>query len=594
MPQSLAEAQKGLLERIRAPVDTRKPWREVARPEQVRPEGCDTFIIRGGRSSGKTRGAAEDCLERVRSGDTARIHVLAPTFGDARDICIEGESGIKACALPGEISNWNRSMGEMYFSNGVYLKIFGAEEPDRLNGPQCFIAGTLVATPNGDVPIERLRAGSLVLTRKGPHRVTATSTRSATVGRVEFDNGRELIGTADHPVFTSGDWLQMGRLSVGNTVCAIRGSATIAVSVASTWQRVAERDVYCLAVEGEHEYFANGILVHNCGHLWCDEFWTCGIEAIDQAEFGLRIGKRVTSCWSSTPKASKSTKYVLAQTGAVIRRLSLLDNAVNLAPGVVERWLSKYKGTRLEKVEIEGELLEDIPGALWSAGLIEPYRVNVLPPDITMIVIGVDPSVSDPEKKKNPNKDPDECGIVAFAVSSALHGYVLEDLSDILSPNEWAQVSVQAYSKLRANIIVAEGNQGGELVRMAIQAVGPNVPVVIVHASMNKRARAEPLALLYEQGRVHHVGSFPALEEQMTTWDHSLPGQASPGRIDALVWAAYGSGILETLAGGVAERFPAQTEAPVPDFVLPHGPEFNPYEEQREAVKNPFEHLGWK
>lgn len=432
----------------------RQTWRDEARPEQVRPDDCDIFIVRGGRGSGKTRTGAEDALERMRSGDIDRIHIIAPTFGAARDVCIEGASGLKACAEPGEIINYNRSMGEVYFANGVVAKIYSGDEPDNLNGPQC-------------------------------------------------------------------------------------------------------------------------------GHLWVDEFYAVPIATLDQAEFGLRIGKRITATYTSTPKMTKSTKYVLAFEGATTRRLKTEDNAKNLAPAVLEKLRKKYGGTRLGKVELDGEVLEDVQGALWKREWFERdgFRVPLvitnkglrLPPNIVKIVVAVDPSVTDPELKKNPQKDPDACGLGAAAVDKDGNGYVICDYTEIMSPTEWAQASVFLYGHLRAAGIIAEGNQGGELVRLTIKGVATNVPIEIVYASINKRARGEPVAVLYEQGRVKHcclatrldsegepedydTENLAELEEEMVTWNSADPSQPSPNRIDWLVWAFHGLGLCEVTGRSFGKR----------------------------------------
>ncbi len=180
---------------------------------------------------------------------------------------------------------------------------------------------------------------------------------------------------------------------------------------------------------------------------------------------------------------------------------------------------------------------EEAAGALWKQATIDSTRVAELPANITRIVVGVDPSVSDPERIKDPTKGPDECGIIAVAITADYHGYVIEDASAVYSPEEWAIATANTYNKHHAGEVVAEGNQGGELVRLNIRAMDPMIPVTIVHARIGKRARAEPIAHLYSIGRMHHVGEFPELESEMTTWDPMAP-KVSPAHIDSLTWAA--------------------------------------------------------
>ena len=447
----LEEAKDLILEQVRSirGVETVSKWREIARADQIRPDGCDVFTLIGGRGSGKTRSGAEDALERVRTG-VERVHILAPTFADGRDVCIEGDSGILACALPGEVANWNRSMGELFFSNGSRAKIFAACEPDRLNGPQC-------------------------------------------------------------------------------------------------------------------------------GHIWADEFGLYGdTAAIDMALFGLRLGERVTSCWTSTPKMTRSTKYVLKYTedsGGTRRRMRTRDNAANLAQGVVDALERKYGGTRLGRAELDGEEIEEVEGALWQSSWFqrEGFRrspalvkedgkiVCRIPANIRKIVVGLDPTVSDPEKKKNPHKEPDACGIVVAGVDEIGWGHVLADYTAILSPADWAKLALRLYTIFKANAIVAEQNQGGELIREVLKGYG-TANIELVSASMGKRPRAEPVAMLYEQGRVYHYGEMRDLEDQQTSWDASDPSQKSPNNIDALVWSFHGLGLCDATGTRVRSTINTQVE----------------------------------
>lgn len=187
---------------------------------------------------------------------------------------------------------------------------------------------------------------------------------------------------------------------------------------------------------------------------------------------------------------------------------------------------------RQRKRFLEGQYLADVPGALWNSDLITEGRQPLFDPrDATRIVVAVDPAIS-------ANPESDETGIIAAAsqgVGKGAHGFVLRDASGRYSPNAWAKKAVDLYRELGADRIVAEGNQGGEMVRQTLKSVDANVPVKIVHASRGKQARAEPVAALYEERRIHHVGALQGLEDQMTSW---VPGEGdSPDRVDALVWA---------------------------------------------------------
>jgi phage terminase large subunit-like protein len=190
-----------------------------------------------------------------------------------------------------------------------------------------------------------------------------------------------------------------------------------------------------------------------------------------------------------------------------------------------------------------------VAGALWSYELLERCRTDSLPDNRVMCAIGVDPSISDPEKQKNPSKQPDECGIIAGYLLDDARAVVINDLSAVLSPNDWAKVAVGSFGYYKANKIAAEDNQGGEMVRLTIQSVGPAVPVELVHASLGKRARAEPVVALYEQGRVLHYwpkkspNPLAKLEHEQCTWDASNPSAKSPNRVDALVILMHALGL---------------------------------------------------
>jgi predicted phage terminase large subunit-like protein len=192
--------------------------------------------------------------------------------------------------------------------------------------------------------------------------------------------------------------------------------------------------------------------------------------------------------------------------------------------------LKQYEGTRLGRQELDAELLEDMPGALWSRDAIERARIDVAG-DLRRVVVAIDPAVSS-------GADADETGIVVAALGQDGHGYVLDDLSGRYSPHDWAARALEAYRAHRADRIVAEVNNGGAMVEATLRVLDAGVSYKPVHASRGKLARAEPVAALYEQGRVHHVGAFPALEDQMCAFTGGpMSHIASPDRVDALVWA---------------------------------------------------------
>ena len=268
-----------------------------------------------------------------------------------------------------------------------------------------------------------------------------------------------------------------------------------------------------------------------CGLLWADEVasWPFA-DAWDLAMFGLRIGdpKAVVT---TTPRPTDLLKEILVTEGCVYTKGTTYENRDNLAPSFYNTIIKKYEGTRLGRQELNAELLEDTPGALWTLETIDDSRISYKEfedIELVRIAVAIDPAVS---SKKTSN----ETGIVAAGVDANGEGYILADKSGIYTPLEWANEAVRLFAELKADRIIAEKNQGGALVEANLRTVSPNIPYVGVHASRGKRARAEPVSALYEQGRVHHVGAFPHLEDQLTTWD-AQDGSDSPDRLDALVW----------------------------------------------------------
>ena len=369
-----------------------------------------------GRGAGKTRTAAEWLIYQACKNDYTRWAVLAPTFGDARDVCAEGESGLLKVAERYQMlkakGGYNSTKGEINLTNGSRIKLFSGDEPDRLRGPQ-----------------------------------------------------------------------------------------------------------------------HHGAWVDELASFRYDDVWT-------QMQFGLRLGTKPKTIITTTPKPTALLRDLLTRKdgSVVVTRGSTFDNAANLAPAALAELENRYAGTRTGRQELYGEMLEEVEGALWTRGMIEKTRVRKdETPDLQRIVVAIDPAVTSGE-------DSDETGIIVAGISRDKHYYVLDDRTIRASPDNWARQAVNAYTDWKADKIVAETNNGGDMVVLVLKQVDANVPVKKVTASRGKRVRAEPVSALYEQGRVHHAGAFPKLEDQLVIW--TPDSNDSPDRLDALVWA------LTELSGG--------------------------------------------
>ncbi len=381
-------------------------WRLWARPSQLPPAGnWRVWLLLAGRGFGKTRCGAEWVREQIELGAARRIALVAPTAGDARDVMVEGESGLLAIAPPDARPLYEPSKRRLTWPNGAVATLFSADEPERLRGPQ-------------------------------------------------FDAA------------------------------------------------------------------------------WCDELaaWRYPAEAFDMLMLGLRLGEHPRAVVTTTPKPVPLIRALLASPDCAVTRGSTRDNAKNLAPSFLAAILTHYEGTRLGRQEIDAELLEDVPGALWRRDAIEQARVKAAPA-LSRIVVAIDPAASAGENA-------DETEIVVAGLGEGEAAYVLADLSGHWHPHEWAGRAVAAYHLHHADRVVAESNNGGAMVESTLRMLDPNVAYKPVHASRGKIARAEPVAALYEQGRVHHVGAMPLLEDQMCSFvGGAARAQASPDRVDALVWA---------------------------------------------------------
>ena len=277
-----------------------------------------------------------------------------------------------------------------------------------------------------------------------------------------------------------------------------------------------------------------------CERFWCDELasWRFVDEAWDNLLFGFRLGDP-KGIVTTTPKPIRIMRDLVADPHTVVTRASSYDNRANLAPAFFESIIKKYEGTRIGRQELMAELLEDIPGALWTRPMIDNNRLPLAEVRwdlLERIVVAIDPAVTATEES-------DETGISVCGLTRSGHIVVLEDLSGRMSPNDWAGVAVSAYRRYRADRIVGEVNNGGDLVAGNIRGVDVNVPFRAVRASRGKAVRAEPVAALYEQNRVHHVRyndhrdrPLEIMEDQLCMFVPGVTGK-SPDRMDALVWA---------------------------------------------------------
>lgn len=664
-------------------------WRFWARPSQLAPAGdWGIWLVLSGRGWGKTKTGAE-WIRSVVCGKTPlgkgqyhRIAIVGETASDCRDVMVEGDSGLLGIHPVDFRPQYEPSKRRLTWPNGAVASLFNATEPDQLRGPQfdCFVAGTKVHARGDIYRIEHLMVGDPVLTRKGYRRVIETRCREATVGRIRFSNGSELIGTAEHPVLLSRGWTNMSDLREGDRICAIDASSgvenagtriaagisniagpsgltgqgfigqfmrmltapfqrnwtytigtgtystmsqaisnscpgqiiwlnterpsllsdvsglisrfwntlvwdaerssneseilpsmsvhhantdgvmtseessgsviiaeqnskplpeTFAVSVVSTWEPVGLAPVFNIEVEDQPEYYANGVLVHNCA--WSDESakWRYSQETWDMLQFGLRLGDKPRQIVTTTPRPIKLIRQLLADAKTsdrvVVTRGSMNENRANLAASFVASIESKYKGTRLGRQELDAEVLEDVPDALWTREGLDRHRRKAGDAlDLKRIVVAVDPAAKTNEFKE----DGAATGIVAAGIGEDGRGYVLDDMTIRASPNQWARQAVALFDRLDADCIVAEINQGGDMVKETIQSVRPGLALKTVNATRGKWVRAEPIAALYEQGRVSHVGTFPELEDEMCAFGpNGMADGQSPDRLDALVWA---------------------------------------------------------
>lgn len=320
-----------------------------------------------------------------------------------------------------------------------------------------------------------------------------------------------------------------------------------------TWPNGARTNIY-YGTEPEKSRGAQSDIV------WMDEAckWQYPEDTFDNIIFGCRLGNNPLCMITTTPKPIKLIKDLSKDERCIVTRGKTTDNVHNLAKPFVDSIIRKYQGTRLGRQELDGEILDDNPNALWKRGNIDAHRIRPEQmPDLRRIIIPIDPAVTD-------NEGSDDTGIIpagegrAPAIENVMnpdltHYYVLDDATLKGSPLSWGSRAIDRYRYWRADKIIAEVNNGGDLVRENLRNIDRNIPYDDVHASRGKYVRAEPVSSLYEQGRVHHVGFFPSLEDELCEWQ---PGEKSPNRLDSLVWGiSYMAGVGDCSVGVFKNNF---------------------------------------
>jgi phage terminase large subunit-like protein len=526
-------------------------WRFRARSAQLPPDGdWRIWLILSGRGFGKTRTGAE-WVRSIACGPTPlspgqchRIAIVGETAADCRDVLAQGDSGVLAVHPKDFRPIYRPSTRSLTWPNGAQAFFYNGTEPDQLRGPQhdaalidelCFVAGTLIAGINGSAkPIEYLQEGDLVLTRQGYRRVlhAGQTSQSTSVAKITLQDGRFIVATLNHPIFVHGQgFTPVQNVNIRDELWCIE----LPTGVVANIEHLSEpQTVYNLEVEGAHEYFANGILVHNCKYRYAKDCW-------DQLQFGLRLGEHPQQVITTTPRPIPLIRDLIAESyepdsGVVLTRGSTFDNRANLAPSFLAAVEQRYAGSRLGRQELDGELLDDVPGALWSRQMLDAHRKRLddKHPPFRRIIVAIDPAA----KASSDSDTSSETGIIVAGLGDDGRGYLIDDRSCRLGPNGWAAVACSNYDFYEADAIVAEINQGGDMVESVIKAVNPRIKVIKVRATRGKTLRAEPISALYAQGRISHIGSFPALEDQMMQFTpFGIEGDGAADRVDALVWA---------------------------------------------------------
>ena len=265
---------------------------------------------------------------------------------------------------------------------------------------------------------------------------------------------------------------------------------------------------------------------------WCDELakWKRATATWDMLQFALRLGTSPRQLVTTTPRNIPLLGMLMADPMTVVTRSATVANAANLAPSFLTEMRRRYAGTALGRQELDGEIITEVAGALWRTDWLDDQRVATAP-ELTRVVVALDPPVTATQTS-------DACGIVVAGIGEDGRGYVLADRTvQGRQPSEWARAAIAAFHDFKADRLVAEANQGGEMVVSVLRQVDATVPITKVHATRGKWLRAEPVAALYAEGRVLHVGTFAALEAQMCAFGGPGGSARSPDRLDALVWA---------------------------------------------------------
>ena len=285
---------------------------------------------------------------------------------------------------------------------------------------------------------------------------------------------------------------------------------------------------------------------------WCDELakWLYAQDAWDMLQFGLRLGSHPRALITTTPRPIPVLREILADPGTVVTTGSTYDNAANLAPAFLRRIRAKYEGTRLGRQELHAAMLDDLPGALWTMENLEEHRLKKAP-EFSRVVVAVDPSGTSGSEDEG-----DSVGIVVAGLEPGplleSKACIIADRSCKLGPDGWGKEVAKAYKDFGADRVVAETNYGGAMVEKVIRTADPNIPYRAVNATRGKVVRAEPVAALYEQGRVRHVGQFAELEDQLCMiGPQGYIGRGSPDRADAAVWAITDLMLGTVKQGGV-------------------------------------------
>jgi len=274
---------------------------------------------------------------------------------------------------------------------------------------------------------------------------------------------------------------------------------------------------------------------NNFHRAYCDELasWRYATETFDNLMMALRLGESPKCIITTTPRPIELIKQLVVRADTKVIKGNTFENADNLAPSTIKMLKDRYSNTRLGRQELYGDILQDVEGALFNATNIEKNRVE-LTPELTRVVVAVDPAVTS-NKNISGKRDSDETGIVVAGRGVDNHYYILGDYSGIFSPDTWIKTAIECYYKWEADFIVAETNQGGDLIEKLLRVQDANVPYKGVHAKRGKILRAEPVSSIFEQDKAHMVGYFKELEEQMCSFTPYTV--KSPDRLDACVYA---------------------------------------------------------